>query len=447
MKSTPWFKKIAAFVVIAGFAATAASSARADLEAYVKAPDPAFAWEQTAAQATPAGTVYSIDLTSQVWHDITWKHKVRIYEPKTVAHNDTVLLFVTGGSHNSQAKDSDHVMGFALAKLCGARVAFLPQVPNQPLLGDKTEDALIAETFVRYLETKDETWPLLFPMAKSAVRAMDAVQAWAKKQAKPEVKNFIVTGASKRGWTTWLSGAVDDRVIGIAPMVIVMLNLGVQGDNQLKVWGKYSEQIEDYVNRGLMKVTNTPEGTKLWKMVDPYSFLNRLTKPKMLINGANDRYWTLDAIDLYWNDLKGPKYLVELPNAGHGLEKNREWALNGLGAFFRHTAVGKPLPQITWESKPGRPGEVNLTVQTSVEPKSARLWTASSDSRDFRESKWSSSPLPVGTTISGIAKKPADAKNIAAFIDLEYEVEGIPYHLTTSFAETTPLPAVRAASR
>ena len=62
-------------------------------------------------------------------------------------------------------------------------------------------------------------------------------------------------------------------------MVIVMLNIGTQGPNQLEVWGKYSEQIDDYVNRGLMERAQTPEGSQLWKMVDPYTYRDRLRSP------------------------------------------------------------------------------------------------------------------------------------------------------------------------
>ncbi len=316
------------------FFGSAPDVARAGLDEYVKKPDQAFAWNVAGTATTRAGTITSIKLTSQVWQGITWSHDLRVYEPRELAHPDAMLLFITGGDNDRKASDDDHKQAFGLAQLCGARVAVLPQVPNQPLLDGKTEDELIAETFVRYLATKDENWPLLFPMVKSAVRAMDAVQAWAKGSGKPPVGRFVVTGGSKRGWTTWLTGAMDDRVIAIAPMVIVMLNLGPQGPNQLKVWGQYSEQIHDYVERGLMEKVQTPTGTQLWQMVDPYTYRDRLAKPKMLINGTNDRYWTLDALDLYWGGLEGPKYLVELPNAGHDLKENRDWALAGVGALL-----------------------------------------------------------------------------------------------------------------
>jgi PhoPQ-activated pathogenicity-related protein len=416
-------------------------AARAGLDDYVSRPDSAFAWTQTSNHTTPAGTIVGLKLTSQVWQGITWTHDLRVYEPPQVAYPDAMLLFITGGSNpGGPPTDEDHKMAFALTQVCGARVAVLRQVPNQPLLGGKTEDELIAETFVRFLQTQDENWPLLFPMVKSAVKAMDAVQAWAKDRGRPAVTRFIVTGGSKRGWTTWLTGAVDDRVIAIAPMVIVMLNLGKQGPNELKVWGKYSEQIHDYVERGLMEKVETPAGTKLWKMVDPFTYRDRLTKPKFLINGTNDRYWTLDALDLYWNELKGPKSLVELPNAGHGLETNRDWAINGLGAFFRQVVSGRPLPRLSWDfaDGAGARGESTstsmLTIHAEPAPRSARLWTARSETRDFRESHWDSTPLQPGATIAGSVRSDRGG-HLALFGEVEYQVDGIPYHLTTTFFE------------
>jgi PhoPQ-activated pathogenicity-related protein len=416
-------------IVVTGFPRVA----RADLDAYIKKADPAFAWSQTGSESTGAGVITSIKLTSQEWQGITWNHDLRVYEPREIVHPDAMLLFITGGDNQRTASEGDHKQAFGLAKVCGARVAVLPQVPNQPLLGGKTEDKLIAETFVRYLETKDENWPLLFPMVKSAVRAMDAVQAWAKQNGKP-VSRFVVTGGSKRGWTTWLTGAVDDRVIAIAPMVIVMLNLGPQGPNQLKVWGQYSEQIHDYVERGLMETVATEAGTNLWKMVDPFTFRQRLLKPKMLINGANDRYWTLNALDLYWKDLQGPKYLIELPNAGHDLKVNRDWATSGLGAFFHHVVLNRPMPQLTWDFAEGAGGDYHVTIHSTPAPQAARIWTAHSDNRDFRESKWTDSPLKPGETISFHGQAPSTGR-LALFGEVEYQLNGIPFHLTTTFYE------------
>src|SRR5262245_53746076 len=131
-----------------------------DLDDYVSKPDASFQWKQTSNHTTREGAIHGLKLTSQVWQGITWNHNLTIYEPVSLKYPASVLLFITGGSTSSKPGDDDHERGFLLAKATGARVAVLHQVPNQPLLGDKTEDTLISETFVRYLETGDTNWPL-----------------------------------------------------------------------------------------------------------------------------------------------------------------------------------------------------------------------------------------------------------------------------------------------
>src|SRR5262249_45449859 len=155
--------------------------------------------------------------------------------------------------------------GMQLAEKTKAPVAILYGIPNQPLLEGKKEDALIAETFVRHLDTKDDDWPLLFPMAKSVVKAMDALQAFSKEGWKAPVKSFVISGASKRGWTTWLSGASDPRVQAIAPMVIDTLNMVPQMEHQKETLGAYSDMIHDYTERKLVPIPDTDPAHRLWK--------------------------------------------------------------------------------------------------------------------------------------------------------------------------------------
>jgi PhoPQ-activated pathogenicity-related protein len=413
-----------------------ASTARGDLNLYVKRPDSAFTWKIEGQTVSALGTATRLTLTSQVWQGITWQHELEIYEPAQLTYRDAVLLYITGGNGSSHLTPEDAAQGFGLARLCGARCAVLHQVPNQPLLDGKSEDDLIAETFVRYLDTKDENWPLLFPMVKSAVRAMDAVQAWAQQDGRGAATRFVVSGASKRGWTTWLTAAVDPRVAAIAPLVIVTLNMRAQNPHQLEVWGKFSEQIEDYTKRGLTERLETPEGLKLWAMIDPYTYRDRLTMPKMLINGTNDRYWTLDALNLFWDDLKGPKWVVYVPNAGHGLDQNRDYATHGVGALFRSVVSNRPLPELDWKHDDAPSGDLRLTVSATPAPKTATVWVAHSDTLDFRDSPWTASAmLATGSTLTATVPRPAKG-NVAFFGDLGYEIDGIPFHLSTLIRQT-----------
>jgi PhoPQ-activated pathogenicity-related protein len=371
---------------------TLSSAAYADLKDYVHKGDKVYTWYKQSEVKNSLGAIYDLHLVSQKWQGITWEHRLQVFTPKKNEFPGACVLLVTGGG----GSDSEKVLGQTVANSTGVPVAVLYHIPNQPLFGGKSEDELIAYTFDQYLETGDESWPLLFPMVKSAVRAMDALQAWAVSESMPPLKRFIVTGASKRGWTTWLTAATgDSRVKGIMPMVYDNLNLPAQMPHQLQTWGKYSEQIEDYTKRGLQQKMGILRGKTLGTMVDPYTFRKTLSLPKLIVNGTNDRYWAGDALNLYWEDLPGQKSILYGVNSGHGLENSLPAILSAATAFIRSVAADKPLPAMHWRYDPTDAG-LKLTILAKPNAKSARLWTATSDSKDFRNAKWTSVSMEEG---------------------------------------------------
>jgi PhoPQ-activated pathogenicity-related protein len=403
-----------------------------ELTDYVKKPDDSFSWKLADKKEGDAGTVYEIDLVSQTWHDIKWDHKLQVFVPKGAKPQPTMPLWNQGGRPGAASS----LLGLQLATKTGAPVAFLYGVPKQPLFGNKVEDALIAETFVRYLESKDASWPLLFPMVKSVVRAMDALQAFAREEWKYELKSFVVTGASKRGWTTWLTAATGDpRVKAIAPIVIDTLNMPVQMKNQVNAFGKPSEMIKDYTERKLVPIPDTPEAKKLWLMIDPWVYREKVTVPKMIINGTNDPYWPLDALNSYWDDLKGDKWIAYVPNAGHDLRQtdgngNKELlparAVNTLSAFCYSHVFDKPMPGLGWVCDE-KEGICRLEVTTAAKAKTVRVWKAEAPTRDFRKARWveeNGAKLPAVVTAPGAGFR-------AFFAETEYDLDGRTFTLCT----------------
>ena len=402
------------------------------LRNYVARPESVYRWELREKSSRGTSTVYDLHLVAQDWQGIVWEHQLQVYQPETAKPATTMLLWNQGG----RASEGSIAFGLELAQKIGTPVAFLYGIPKQPLFEGKREDALIAETFVRYLETKDERWPLLFPMVKSLVKAMDALQEFGEREWKVPVKSFIVTGASKRGWTTWLTAASDSRVKAIAPMVIDTLNMKAQGPYQLKSFGHYSEQIRDYTERGLVPTPETAEAQRLWAMVDPWVYRERLTMPKLLINGVNDPYWTTDALNLYWDDLPGDKWVTYVPNAGHNLEqsgengeKDRTRAVNALAAFAKHNIRDNPMPQLRWKHDDAS-GQARLTVDSDHVPQAARLWVASAPTRDFRLARWKDQALTSGKSIvTNVA--PPTTGCVAFFAELDFEIDRLPHQLST----------------
>ncbi len=275
------------------------------------------------------------------------------------------------------------------------------------------------------------TKPLPLPSG-STLRVMVAAareEGADKSEWSGEVQGFVISGGSKRGWTSWLAAAADRRLIGTAPMVIDVLNFRPHMDQQLATWGVYSEQIADYSSKGLIKPgPETPREQKLREMMDPYSYLPVVEIPKLLIHGTNDPYWCVDATRFYWDDMVGPKYVIKLPNDGHGLENNRELALSTLAVFFRQTVVQAALPKIHWRQESAGTAR-QLILSTAAKPVASQLWTARSETKDFRQSRWESRPMKNGgQDYVGEWERPGSG-HMAYFVELRFELDGLPYSL------------------
>lgn len=391
---------------------------------YVNKSDASYSWSKSGETTEQGVTRVRIDMTSQTWQGIAWKHELDIFRPEKPRDGSTAVLMITGWKPEDALVK---VIAQATAKI-GMPFTVLFDIPNQPLFG-QTEDGLISYTFVQCLKTGDKTWPLLFPMTKGAVRAMDTVQKYSLEQWKTPVKGFVVTGASKRGWTTWFAGAVDKRVVGIAPQVFDNLNLCAQMKQQTECYGGgYSEEIGDYTDKGLPQLLSTDAGKQLAAMIDPYTFADRVTMPKLLLLGSNDPYWTLESANLYFNDLKGDKHVYYAPNRGHEITDK---ACGTLACFAVACSKKRKLPKMEW-TYADKAGGLQLTIEPEGKPKTVGVWTATSATRDFRKATWTGHSLAAsGGAYTYLLARPAIGY-AAVFGEVDYSGDPAPLWLSTT---------------
>ncbi|WP_025764724.1 PhoPQ-activated pathogenicity-related family protein [Dyadobacter tibetensis] len=408
------------------------------LESYLENGDQSFEWTLKDSFKLKDVTIYNLHLTSQKWREFTWTHQLTVIVPDKIQH-DGALLFITGGKNKdgvpdwSDPRNDKLVNGLAqVAQTNKAIVAQLRQTPNQPNFDGLTEDALISYTLHNFKKDKDYSWPLLFPMVKSAVRGMDALQEFAGQNLNHSIKRFVVSGASKRGWTTWLTGASDKRVVAIAPMVIDVLNMPISLDYQMKSWGDYSIQIEDYVKLGIPQSTGSADGKALTTMIDPYSYRKKLTMPKMIFMGTNDEYWVVDNIKNYLKDIPGQNMLHYVPNAGHDLNGGKQ-AIEALGSFFGATLTSTPYNQCDWTHSVTSKG-VQLNINTTADKLvDVIVWTATSPDQDMRNDTWTSKSLDINNKSKVIVHEAFPSSGFKAFyVDLKYrDVNGQTYTEST----------------
>jgi len=368
---------------------------RTALDDYVNDVGADYKWDIRSRVVGTGYTEYNVLLTSGTWRTSAevnkplWQHWVKVYVPNFLLGK--AVLFIDGGNNTTTPPTSGYLTDYAgpLTQVTGAIFVDLFSIPSQPLTftGESSsfvEDQILAYSWAKYLETGDPTWAAHLPMTRAAARAMDAVSDMLSSPVggNKNIDSFLVTGGSKRGWTTWLTAAVDPRVSEIAPIVSDLLNTETNFVHHYSFYdGTFSSAVNDYVNEGVLDIDNfgkEPIDTLL-SIVDPYTYRDRLTLPKYMMNASGDEFFTPDSWQFYYDNLLGPKAVRYVPNTTHGISNESVYL-----EFFNAITVllfDQSLPEYTFQQL----ANGTIEVQTSGNVTSAKLWKATNATkRDFR---------------------------------------------------------------
>ncbi len=418
------------------------SKCKTALDDYVYQDDPTYKWEVVKTVEEKLSNTYMIKLTSQTWRtkkDVdrpVWDHWLVVVKPKELK-TEKAFILVGGGKTGRPAPGGADGMTKLIAESTGSIVAELKAIPNQTIIfhndgTPRVEDDLIGYCWAQYLSTGDVTWLPRLPMVKSVVKAMDCMQEWAEKQDN-KIEGFVIAGASKRGWTTWMTGAVDKRVQAIVPIVIDVANTGLSLQHHAEVYGFWAEAIGNYYQHKLLQRSEHPRMKEIYEVVDPYYYIDRLTMPKYVLNGSGDQFFCPDSSQFYYADLKGEKLLRYVPNADHSLKAPD--AITSLIAWYQMFLTDRARPKPTWSfEKDG-----SIRVHSDLQPRSVRLWQATNPkARDFRlktiGKAYKSTVLKRKKDGSwkGSVQEPKEGWT-AFFVELEYASGGIfPLKTTTA---------------
>jgi PhoPQ-activated pathogenicity-related protein len=385
------------------------------LDIYVAQADPNYSyavWSNASLNGVYwKGTI--LKMTSQQWltpadwnrgnpntSDALWWHWMSIIVPEKLdpRHMDTALLWVTGGSNNNgpptDPATEDNGLTATLCMDMGVVGAALYQIPNEPIYFTdevppvgRSEDALIAWTWLHYINmpgppnvlNNNTEWIVQLPMTKAAVRAMDTVADFRK--STQTINKFIVSGASKRGWVTWTTGLVDDRVIAIIPIVLDALHLIPSLHHMWRAYGGWTFAFQDYYNCNITSNLDTVEMEWMCMIIDPFYYIAdpvRFQMPKLVINAAGDEFLQGDNDQYWWTSMPGPKFRQMCQNAEHSEITGIPNLLPTISAWGNAVLQNAKQPNFTWTIDPV---DGHITVYndpTIAVPINVTMWWAPS---------------------------------------------------------------------
>jgi PhoPQ-activated pathogenicity-related protein len=94
----------------------------------------------------------------------------------------------------------------------------------------------------------------------------------------------------------------------------------------------------------LTQAFDGPAWKKATEIIDPINHLDRLEKlPKYIIVSSDDEFMMFDWTNIYYDKIKGEKYLLITPNAEHTSVTNIVTVISTVATYIRMIASNQPI--------------------------------------------------------------------------------------------------------
>ena len=281
------------------------------------------------------------------------------------------------------------------------------EIPNQSVIFEsdpdqkpRKEDDLLSYAWAQYLKDPDHNirWLPRFQMVKAAFQCMRAAHDFMEQEYIAQIDGWVTLGASKRGWTTWLTGVTScsncPKVRGIMPMVPIEPDFMNGVHHMWKSFGAFTFEFDDYVDK---KIIIPQFDSDTWKeadkVLDPLYYDNLDQIPKLIMVASNDQFMIFDWTSMWWPKMGGEKHLVILPNTDHGMHTNAPKQVSALAWFIKRIKHHETDNYSFTSSFDEQSGKLSIDFASdAVKPVDVLLRhteTLSNKTRDFR---WNSMP-------------------------------------------------------
>lgn len=368
---------------------------------YLSEKEDVFDWQILDSTQKRGVTYVEAYITTLNWKQELWKHFAIIMIPPTVNYSDVYMVIEQGVSVNGEPEiinNSHPIYGTFInalidySNLTGTISVLMRNIPDIPSLGITNEDEFVFYCLDKYSDTRDLSWNPFAPMMKSTMNGFTAIQEICSNEG-VEVNTYTLSGLSKRGWTTYLTGAYDSRVKSLIPVVIDYVNIPKGYGRRIDIYGENSPKpLQDalFYEIGTIEGNLKPFGREVLKAMDPFELKEYLQKPIYVISGTNDTNFAIDNAKFYVDDFAQMK-LAYQKNAGHTYEP--EYLYSSF-CFHLFQNTNTDLPELTCVETIEN-GQLKLSVSATHDFLSINVIKATNDTQNFSEANWSTSSLGV----------------------------------------------------